>query len=255
MWGDYFQGEEVMNTLSRVREIWDEIKDRPLIDTASEVALIVDPESTYLVNQDHDRAPEMNLRIRNKLNRLGAPFEVYSFNDIPKIKDFDRYKLVIFTSLFSLSKEKEEIVNSYVKKNGRHVLWLYAPGIYYDGAFDTDNCEKLTGIPYKSEGLSSVKCDDYTSHYVYEYSDVTVDMLRALARESGVRMTVDLPTPVYANGNLLAVHTKDGGKFTVNVDSKYTKATEMFTGKTEEINDGKFEYSFATPDTALFTLS
>lgn len=254
MWGGYFEGEAVMDTLSRVKEIWDYLPERDALDTACEVALIVDPDSTYLVNQDHERTPEMNLGMRNKLNRLGAPFEVYSFDDIPLIPDFDRYKLVIFTSLFKVDGKKEKIINEYVKRAGRHVLWLYAPGIYTNGVFDVANCERLTGIPYKSEGITSLCGEEYTSHYVYEYADVTVELLRELARESGVRMTVDAPVPVYANGNILAVHTKDGGKMKVNVDKRYTRATELFSGSISEIRDGSFVYDFASPDTAVFRL-
>lgn len=255
MWGGYYEGERVMDTLSRVKYLWDNYSLDSSLDTAGEVAMIVDPDSTYLINQDNERTPEMNLGLRNKLNRLGAPFEVYSFNDIPKIKDFDRYKLVIFTSLFRIDEKKSEILNKFVLKNNRHVLWLYAPGIYTNGSFDTENVTRLTGIPYKSEGVSAKVMEGYTSHYIYEYKTVTPEILRTLAKESGVRLTVDIETPVYASGNLLGIHTKDGGNLTVSVDPKYKRATELFTEKTCEIKDGKFSYEFSTPDTGFFKLS
>ena len=56
------------------------------------------------------------------------------------------------------------------------------------------------------------------------------------------------------NGNILAVHTKDGGKMKVNVDKRYTRATELFSGSISEIRDGSFIYDFASPDTAVFRL-
>ena len=254
MWGDFYKGERVMQTLSKSKRIFDEYT----ADTASEfneVALIVDPDSTYLVNQDHENTPKMNLGMRNKLNRLGAPYDVYSFNDIPKIKDFSRYKLVIFTSLFSITPEKKRILDNYVLNSYRHVLWLYAPGIYNGESFDTENCEKVSGILYGSEGVKTKDMGAWVSHYAYGYDTVTPEVLKALAAGAGVLMTASEMIPVYKRGRLFAVHTDVGGDITLSVEKTYTRAKELFTDKEYGIKDGKFVYPFETPDTALFVLS
>lgn len=253
MWGDFYQGENVMKTLARVRDLWYEYSCEPAQDVC-EVAMIVDPDSTYFVNQNHEMTPKMNLGTRNLLNRLGAPYEVYSFSDIPKIKNFDRYKLVIFTSMFNLTEEKREILDKYVLTGERGVLWLYASGIITDGVLDTENCARLTGIPYGKEGLTAKKLDGYTSYYLHKYADLTPEILKDIAKECGVRVTTEEKIPVYAEGNLLAVHTAEGGVLNLSVDEKYTEAEELFTGKISEIKGGKFNYEFASPDTALFEL-
>lgn len=254
MWGDFYQGEAVMDTLAQVRTLWDTYHTDNLSDM-SEIAMIVDPESTYMVNQNHPAVKEMNLGTRNKLNRVGAPFDVYSFRDIPKIKDFSRYKLVIFTSLFDISGEKAEIMNQYVLCNDRYVLWMYAPGIYDGTAFAPDHCRKLTGIPYGSEGLSVKKMNGWTSAYLYDYSQLTVEMLKYLAGESGVRITTQEQLPVYARGDMLAVHTAEGKDIKLHVDPKYKSVKELFTGWICSVKEGIFIYPFASPDTALFALS
>ena len=254
MWGDFYKGERVMETLARSKKIFDEC----VADTENEfneVALIVDPESTYLVNQDHDNTPKMNLHTRNKLNRMGAPYDVYSFNDIPKIKDFSRYKLVIFTSLFYLTAEKKKILDKYVLRDGRHVLWLYAPGIFDGESFDTKNCERLSGIPYKSEGVVSKGMGEWISHYIYDYDTLTPEVLKLLGKEAGVLMTVSELCPVYKRGNLLAIHTDVGGSHIIDVEKKYSVARELFTDREYEIINGEFLYYFEEPDTALFLLS
>ena len=253
MWGDFYQGEAVMNTLRRVREIWN-INENNIGDDMSEIAMIVDPESTYLVDQNHERVPHMNRGTRNKLNRIGAPFDVYSFNDIPLINNFERYKFVIFTSLFCVDSRKEQILKDYVLKDNRHVLWMYAPAIYSGDTFDIGNCQKLTGIKYGSDGLNTVCYDNWTSWYIHEYSDLTVPMLKKIAKMSGACITTEREIPVYAGGGLLAVHSAEGGKTELCVDSEYTIAYEQFTQKSYEIKDGKFEYDFGEPDTALFEM-
>lgn len=254
MWGDFYQGEAVMNTLSKSKELWEKYNYNVLTDM-SEVALIVDPQSTYLVNQEHPRVCEMNRSTRIKLNRLGASFDVYSFNDISKIKNFKRYKFVIFTSMFYVTPEREKILNKYVLCDNRYVLWLYAPGIYLNGSFDIKNCEKFTGIPYKSEELCVKKMEGWTSCYLYDYESLTPKILKELAKSSGVCMTTEKEIPVYANSDMLMVHTAEGGNIELTVNNKYKKATELYTQKSFDIENSSFIYPFSSPDTALFLLS
>ena len=253
MWGDFYQGEQVMDTMARVRALWEEYAAFPAQDRC-QVALIVDPDSTYMVNQDHPFAGAMNLGVRNRLNRLGAPFEVYSFGDIPSIENFEQYRLVIFTSLFHITQEKQEILERFVLRDNRHVLFLYAPGIWTGDHFGTENCEKLCGIPYGAEGLCVQSMPGWTSCYLHRYSDVTPEMLRELAQQSGVCLTADAPVPVYAEGDLLAVHHGEGGPLSLRVDPQYRTARELFTGKICAVEQGTFSYEMDAPDTALFLL-
>ena len=242
-----------MRTLGKVRDLWNDLTLTDAKDVA-EVAMIVDADSTYYINQFSENTPKMNLGTRNKLNRLGAPYEVYSFSDIPKIKDFDRYKLVIFTSLFNLTPEKRRILDKYVLKNGRRVLWLYAPGIITDGKLNTENCKILSGIDYHAEGIVRRDMEGFTSYYVHSYDDLTPAVLKEIATDAGVLINTEEELPVYAEGDLLAIHTKGGGDITVAVDRKYSEAEELFTGRHISIVCGRFTYDFSSPDTALFRL-
>jgi len=253
MWGGFYQGERVIKTLADAKRIWEKFSSTDAVD-ACEVAMVVDAESTYYVNQLHENAPKINLGTRNKLNRLGAPYEVYSFNDIPRIKDFDRYKLVIFTSLFELTPEKRALLDEYVLKGGRSVLWLYAPGIVTDGVLDEQSCERLSGIRYGEEGVAKREMEGFTSYYIHNYDDLTPSVLKEIAKDAGVLINVGEELPVYAEGELLAIHTKDGGAIAVTVNEEVTAAEELFTGKRITVEHGRFVYDFSEPDTALFLL-
>ncbi len=253
MWGGFYEGERVMKTLGHVKRIWSEVTKEPKQDTA-QVCMVVDPDSTYYVNQYHKNTRKMNLETRNKLNRLGAAFDVYTFSDIPWIKDFDRYRLVIFPSLFEVTAHKKRVLEQYVLKGGRSILWLYAPGIIDSGALKTENCEKLSGIPYEASGIQSRYMQDVRSYYIHDYDELTPAVLKEIAKDAGVLMNVEEEIPVYAEGNLLAVHTKEGGRITVTVNEKYTAAEELYTGNRVEIRNGQFDYLFCSPDTALFRL-
>ena len=170
------------------------------------------------------------------------------------IPDFDRYKLVVFPGLFRITPEKRAILEQYVLKNGRHVLWMYAPGIWNEAGLDPANCTQLTGVPYGYPELSVQPMDGWVSCYLHSYEALTPAVLQQLAVQSGVRMTVQDPLPVYAEGDLLALHTAEGGVRTVYVDSSRTEAEELFTGQRFPVENGQFRYPFAEPDTALFLL-
>ena len=251
MWGGFYQGEKVMQTLEKIRKIWDEHASSPA-ENRCEIALFVDPESTYYLNQDHPDIPEIHLRTRNKLNRCGAPFEVYSFRDIPKIRDFSRFKLVIFNSLFHLTPEKKKILTHYVCKEGRTVLFLGPAGIIDQEKYDPANCRKLTGCSPDGSGVVSVQKKNYKSVLIRDYGEVTPAVLRKLAEEAGVLLYTRQEWPVYAEGKLLAIHTAEGGKERIHIPYPHAEIKELFTGKKITAKNGSFEYTFKKPDTALF---
>jgi len=120
--------------------------------------------------------------------------------------------------------------------------------------FDKANCEKLTSFPCESKGLQSRAMKNWNSHYIYDYSELSVADLKEIARKSGVQLYTDTENPVYAEGNLLALHTKDGGKLSLHVPVRFKKAKELFTDREFEVKDGVFSYGFQAPDTALFEL-
>ena len=253
MWGEFYQGEAVMDTQKRIREIWTEYAGTPAKDVCK-IALIVDPDSTYYLNQDHPDIPEINREIRNKVNLVGAPFEVYSFNDIPKIKNFKRYKLVIFTSLFHLTPEKKSILRKHVLKDGRTVLWLGPAGIIDNETYDPENCRKLTGHAVTEKNFAPKQMKNWNSVLVRDYRKVTPAVLKTMAEQAGVLLYTKREWPVFAEGKLLAVHTAQGGREEIRVPVKTGTATELFSGKTYRIANGKFQYRFQKPDTALFAI-
>ncbi len=251
MWGDFYQGEKVMETLGRIRELWTKYADYPAEDVA-EVALVVDPESSYYLNENEPNISKVHLETRNKLNRLGAPYEVFSFNDIPRIPALDQYKLIIFNSTFEITPEKESILQRYIFCSNRTVLWLYAPGIVRNGTLDKANCEKLTGIPYAAGKLQSVQMNSWKSAYLYDYDQLTPKLLKVLAEDAGVHLYTQLELPIFADGKRFAVHTAAGGKNSLQLPFQCEYVLELFSGRKFPVKEKRFYYNFKAPDTAIF---
>ena len=252
MWGGWYQKPETQAVIKRLKEVSDVyVTDKS--PSVAETLLIADPQSAMYVNEKMPHASEMARKFRETLCRTGAPFDVYSFNDIPVV-DLSRYKVVCLPGTFLITPERAEILKKYILTRGRTVVWVYAPGISDGKTLDTARIKQWTGSDYKMPGPVSVLMDGWTSVYAYEYKTITPAEMKKIICKAGVHAYVDGNDPVYANERLLAIHTKDGGEKKVRLPRVCKKVVEVIKGTTVAENVAEFTYQFATPDTALFEL-
>ncbi len=250
MWGGNFQTKDSLHLVKRLREIFTKYeKDRS--PSAAQVVYIADPQSSCYINDSDHKAVASTSQIRDNLNFLGAPYDVYSFNDIDNI-DFAKYKLVILPRMFFIDKKREEILNKYVLTGGKTVLWLYAPGITDGRKLDPAAVKKWTGFDFKTPGINYENFENWTSVYMPEYEMATPENLKQIAAKAGVVIYCQDKVPVYANEKLTAVHVKDGGKKKITLPKKCRKIADVWTGKTIAENTNSFEYDFQSPDTVIF---
>lgn len=252
MWGGVFQTAETMQLVAQAKTLWDQHAGTPLKSRA-EVALVVDPHSARYLHDQHAAIPQIYQGTRNKLNRLGAPFEVFSFNDLPQV-DLQPYRLLVFPGLFVVTPEKLEVLQKHVFRNDRTVFFAYAPGICDGRSLDPERVQALTGTAFKTPGVSTVQRDGWTAVYAPSYEAVTPQVLRQAAVDAGVTIICQDPVPVYANERLLAIHTAQGGEKTVTLPGDFRQVRELFTGQVIPVAARRFSYSFRTPDTGLFEL-
>ncbi len=252
MWGGWYQTEETRQLIGRLQKVSDSyVHDRS--PSVAEALLIADPQSAYTVNEKMPHASAMARQFRDKLNRTGAPFDVYSFNDIPAI-DLARYKVVFLPAMMLITPERAEILKTRVLKDGRTVVWVYAPGISDGKSLDVARVRQWTGSEYQTPGPAIVAMGDWTSVYAFEYKTMTPAALRAILRSAGVHLYVEGEDPVYANARLLAVHCKEGGEKRVSLPQTCKKVIDVLKGTTVAENTKEIVYRFETPDTALFEL-
>ena len=252
MWGGVFKTPETMKLVAQSKKLWDEYGAIPLKSRA-EVALVVDPQSARYLNDQNSVISQIYQATRNKLNRLGAPFEVFSFNDLPRA-DLAQYHLFIFPGLFEITPEKMEVLQKYVLNKNRTALFLYAPGISNGKSLDPARVKALTGTAFKTTGVNTVQREGWKSVYIGSYDDLTPQVLRKTAREAGATIYCDEEVPVYANERLVTIHTAQGGEKIISLPVDCRQVRELFTGKTVLVTGRQFGYEFETPDTALFEL-
>lgn len=252
MWGGVFKTPETMKVVAQGKKLWDQFSALPLKNRA-EVALVVDPQSARYLNDRHASIADIYQNTRNKLNRLGAPFEVFSFNDLPRA-DLSAYKLLVFPGLFEVTPEKMAVLKKHVFTNNRTVFFTYAPGISDGRNLDTSRIQELTGTAFKTPGVNVVQQDGWKAVYVPNYDTITPQTLRQAAVSAGVTIYCQDAVPVYANERLVAIHTAQGGERTITLPADFRQVRELYTGQVIPVTDRRFQFTFKTPDTGLFEL-
>jgi hypothetical protein len=252
MWAGWYREEETRKVISRLKTI----SDRFIHDTspsAAETLLIADPQSAVYFNEKMPHASALARGFRDTLNKTGAPLDVYSFNDIPSI-DLSRYKAVFLPATVLITPERAKILKTCLCRNGRTLVWLYAPGISDGKSLDVSRVKQLTGVEYGTKDPQTVEMGGWRSVYCHDYKTMTPAVLKEITRAAGVHQYTDEPTPVYSNGKLLAIHVKDGGPKRVYLPSQCRKVIDLFNDKVVAENVKEFTYEFQSPDTAIFEL-
>lgn len=273
MWGGAHSTDTAIENMAKMKAIWD-AKSTDFSPSVAQIALIVDPQSARFLNDRHANTNGVFHAMRNRLNHLGMPFDLYSFNDLETL-DLSPYRLLVLPGSFLIDAEREKILRDKVMRDGRTILWVYAPGVL-DGVSEPNaqRVEKYTGVPYGTPGMSVIEMQGDTpiaptdstqstailctntwrSVYFHTYAEITSELLQKIARDAGVWSYIDDPVPVYANERLLAIHMARGGEKTIRLPRRCSRVTELFSGKTVAEQTDTFTYTFETPETALFEL-
>jgi len=115
--------------------------------SAAEVVMLIDPWDSALTSPAGEEF--MNNLVFHQILRLsiaGAPFDLLRIDDLEKT-DFSQYKLVLFAGMFRLDSRRRRLIDAKLKNAGRHLVWIYAPGIFSDDErTEEEHLHELTGI-------------------------------------------------------------------------------------------------------------
>lgn len=230
MWGGFYKSESVLATMGVMKRLWDK-EINVSTGQIAEILMVVDPQSAYYMKGQDDIEREFYQGLRKKLNRLGAPYRICSFNDLAFIEGLDKIKLMIFPGIFEMNEAKQKQI-SKLMSNDRVLLFCHAPGIINNGRWDEMNVKKTCGFNYKTSGLNIKKMDGWTSVYVYDPGDMTVADICDLAARAKVHFYCKAGVPVFANNRFVAVHIENANEdLTISFPEKHNKIIEIFNQK------------------------
>ena len=149
-WFDFLGGNyarpEMMDMIAELVRAQDRLRDVPLRSVA-EIAVFGDVPSMYHIHARSSVADDLLVQPPDALARIGAPYDIYNFSDLDhQDLPWDRYKLCIFLNAFCVPDEKRAFLRSKVQRNGRTLLWFYAPNYIQNNGFSVDAISDVTGI-------------------------------------------------------------------------------------------------------------
>ncbi|MBO4491043.1 MAG: hypothetical protein J5944_06760 [Lentisphaeria bacterium] len=252
MWGGFYKSREVLDALHRCREIWEDFDDETR-EPVSEVALIADPASVLYVNDDGRNAGcNSRIPLLAQLNKLGAPYTVFSFDDIPHIKNAERFKLFLFPDLYEITEERLALLKKHVLHSDRHVMWGAGCGCSDGKGWNDGRMAEICGVSAASPVNEPVSMGSWFSCYMGAPEAVTPSGLKAAAARAGVHLYAEEAIPVFASEDLLMVHSADSGKTVIRLPEKAAVITELFEGKLRFENTDTLELDIHAPETLLF---
>lgn len=82
-----------------------------------------------------------------EINTSGVPYDSYFFKDLKQRPELcDNYKLVVFLAPYFMTPEDRAFVDEHLKKDGKVLVWHYAPGYITPDGFDLESLQAVTGM-------------------------------------------------------------------------------------------------------------
>ena len=259
MWGDMYNTPGMKDRIARLAEIHARFAGK-LPPPDADLLIVADPESAYAMADPEAKCPDGFIpslgcgeQLVRTASRLGITYDTCSFNDLPHL-DLSKVKLVCLPATWVITPEKEKILRETVCRDGRTVLWTYAPGVSDGKTLDMRRIAVWAGTPFKTPEITTTSQDGWRAVYAYDWRKLTAERLREIADAAGCFGVTDELLPVASNGRLLAIHCKDGGAKTVHLRHGCREVIELISNRVVATDTDSFIYTFASPDTAIFEL-
>lgn len=143
-----YRDDRIAAELARIVRFGEECLDRGY-RSAAQVAVIASDTSMAHLRRDPNLLNTLLDRQLDELQALGAPFDLYRVEDLDKLVQspkLDDYRLMVFLDTLRITPADAALIHEHLARNGRTLLWTYAPGLAQDGKWDVEFVNRLTGL-------------------------------------------------------------------------------------------------------------
>jgi len=151
--GGYYEDPLIMAGVSRLREVRERALQMGERGSCAQILLVADEDSPHFARFRYPADTPADLLRRLLSDQVAemdfvAPYDTALLSDLATM-DLSRCRLVVMLDALKLDAEQRHLLDTRLKRDGRTVVWLYAPG-YTDGErCDTGLIEQVTGIRMK----------------------------------------------------------------------------------------------------------
>jgi hypothetical protein len=149
MTAGWFKDPLIMGDVARMAEIGRKLYSRTNVYTPAEIVFISDEDNYFITTEQLGvwNGPNYHAIRKNQraMLRSGLKYDFYYFKDVLD-KQMDQYRVYVFMNAFHLTPEQQAFIDRKLKKDGKTLIWLYAPGYVTGKGFSTEAMSALTGI-------------------------------------------------------------------------------------------------------------
>lgn len=150
--GGYYDHPQLIQGLRRILDLHDRSKDVDRTSVA-QVLIVADEASCAYMGFQMDRGGypwDSGLGTALALYqpgfiRSGVPFDSILQEDLSRV-DLEPYRLVVFLNAYHMDDILRAFVQTQVKRNGRSILWIYAPGLFNGNRASVDAMKTLADM-------------------------------------------------------------------------------------------------------------
>lgn len=146
MGGGWYDDAQTMAGIERLNSIAEAAlhTDRR---SCAEIAMVLDSQSLHFCPPTSTISKCFAEGLTMQMNRLGAPVDRLLLEDAINGPD---YKLYIMSGCFALSEDQRERVRNKLLRDGKTVVWLYAPGYIRGREMAPEHISDLIGIQVRA---------------------------------------------------------------------------------------------------------
>jgi hypothetical protein len=157
MTGGWFHDDEIMAEIGKLHDISQELYEKEHTISPAEILFVADEESYFWTTEQINSYNGANLHSLNTqqraINRAGVRYDLCYWPDLLE-KEMDDYKVYVFLNMYYLTEEKREFIETRLKRDGKVLLWQYAPGYVTPAGLSLESMAELTDILLKSDSHS-----------------------------------------------------------------------------------------------------
>lgn len=114
-------------------------------DSISEILIVADECSCAHLTFRHPLLQEDIAQVQQQLIKIGAPVDHVLMADLPSL-DLQRYKMVVFLNCYCIPQNVRSVIRELLMRDGRRLVWCYAPGYHDDYLESPGLMRDLTGM-------------------------------------------------------------------------------------------------------------
>jgi hypothetical protein len=149
MTGGWFHHDDIMDMIGHLHDVAQQLYEKDPVITPADIVFIADEDSYFWSTEQFNiRQARLThaLNVQQRaINRAGLKYDFYYLDDVIADEMVD-YKVYVFLNQYYVTDELRQFIDTHLKKDGKVIVWQYAPGYVTPEEWSLESMETLTGI-------------------------------------------------------------------------------------------------------------